>query len=76
MTFSASSGTLTYEAAVALAQKLASVRVEGDTVRYSVKRGTSMRYYMGTWDGERISGSTSAQAKGGSDLGTFEPEKY
>ena len=76
MTFSAGSGTLAYEAAVALAQKLASVKVKGNTVRYSVKRRNSTRYYEGTWDGEKISGSISAQSKGGSDLGTFELMRY
>jgi hypothetical protein len=76
MTFAAGSGSLTYDAAVALAQKLASVKVKDNTVRYSVKRRDSTRYYVGTWDGEKISGSISAQSKGGSDLGTFELRRY
>ena len=76
MTFSAGSGSLTYDAAVALAQKLATVKVKDNTGRYSVKRRSSTRYYVGTWDGEKISGSISAQSKGGSDLGTFELRRY
>jgi len=76
MTFAAASGSLTYDAAVALAQKLASVKVKDNTVRYSVKRRSSTRYYVGIWDGEKISGSISAQSKGGSDLGTFELRRY
>jgi hypothetical protein len=75
VTFGDTRSSLAYEDSSGLSGGL-SVRVEsivvrGQDVRFAVK-GAQPRYYRGTWDGQAIKGTFSADAAGGPALGTFE----
>jgi hypothetical protein len=45
--------------------------VRGTAVRFQTQRG-AMRYYTGTWDGQKITGTIASDAAGKSPIGTFE----
>ena len=47
------------------------------TVRYSVKTATGTRFYVGVWDGQKITGKIFSDVAGNLPIGTFElgPER-
>jgi hypothetical protein len=72
VTFQGSGGSLTYMGGVDLSQPLVSSSRTGAEVRFSIQRGGGEVHYLGTWDGQRLSGAISSAATGGGDVGTFE----
>jgi hypothetical protein len=70
--FSGASGTLTYERALSLSQPLLGVEQVKSAVRFSLQTGGGPRYFQGRWDGQKISGTISADPGGKQPLGTFE----
>jgi hypothetical protein len=70
--FSGTSGTLTYERALSLSQPLLGVEQVKSAVRFSLQTGGGPRYFQGRWDGQKISGTISADPGGKQPLGTFE----
>jgi hypothetical protein len=64
-------GAFKYET-MGLALPLMNVQpIRGTAVRFQTQRG-AMRYYIGTWDGQKISGTIASDAAGKSPIGTFE----
>jgi hypothetical protein len=65
--------TLAYEGNVQLSVPITELEQPGKaaTVRFTTQlRG--LRYYSGKWDGQKITGTISAEANGKGDIGTFE----
>jgi hypothetical protein len=73
VTFQGSGGTFTLEGAIALhtALTLAEQPQKG-TVRFAAAVRGGTRYYLGKWDGERISGTIAKDPAGREEVGTFE----
>jgi hypothetical protein len=73
VTFQGNGGTFTIEGAVALQTALAlAEQPQKGTVRFAALVRGGTRYYLGKWDGERISGTIAKDAAGREEVGTFE----
>jgi hypothetical protein len=70
--FRKSSGGISYEGSVTLTVPLITLeRPQKDTVRYSLMVRGGMRYYVGKWDGQTLTGKISTDAEGAEPVGTF-----
>lgn len=72
MTFSAGSGTLTYQRALSMSVPVLAVSAQKAAVRFEVRVGAGVRYYRGQWDGTRITGKLWSDPEGRIAVGTFE----
>ncbi len=76
MTFTKGGGTLTYQRALSLTLPLLGLdQPQKGTVRYSLKSGNRTRYYVGKWDGQKISGRICADADCKTATGSFDLER-
>ena len=73
VTFDKNGGTFTYLKPLQLTVPLTGVeRPRMGSVRFSVRLGPRTNYYLGTWDGETLSGSISSAPDGNPVVGSFE----
>jgi hypothetical protein len=70
--FTGATGTLTYERAISVSQPIQNVEQSKATMRFLMQTGGGPRYFQGKWDGQKITGSISADPAGKIPLGTFE----
>lgn len=75
VTFTKTSGTLTYERALTMSVPLESVEPQRQGVRFSLKSGARVAWYLGKWDGTRLRGTIQSDTPGGPQSGTFELER-
>jgi hypothetical protein len=76
--FSGSTGSLSYQRALSVSVPLTGVEhPRKDQVRYSVKTAAGTRFYVGRWDGEKITGTIFSDAATTFPMGSFElsPER-
>jgi hypothetical protein len=76
--FSGTGGDLSYQRALSVSVPLTGVeQPRKGSVRYSVKMATGTRFYVGQWDGERITGKIFSDAANNFPIGSFElgPER-
>jgi hypothetical protein len=74
VTFSAGTGTFTYERALSLTIPLQSVQQTGRrAVKFDFRSGLHQRQYEGVWDGQRLRGRILAED--GAEIGSFELER-
>jgi hypothetical protein len=70
--FKKDTGTQSYEGSVTLTVPLISLeKPQKDSVRYSLMVRGGMRYYVGKWDGQTLTGKISMDAEGKEPVGTF-----
>ena len=72
VTFGRSSGTLTFTEGVSIGVPLLSVEPQRNAVRFSAQVRGGVRYYMGSWNGETLSGRITSDPAGRNVVGTFE----
>jgi hypothetical protein len=73
VTFRGTGGSYAYESGVVLGMPLLEVRQpKKDAVRFAFAARGFVRYYDGTWDGRRLSGTISSDPSGKGDVGSFE----
>jgi hypothetical protein len=73
VTFAKQGGTFTYEKPLTLSFPLLVVeRPRAGEVHFAFRVGGGARYYQGTWDGEKLSGSISSSRDGKPVSGSFE----
>jgi len=70
--FSGATGTLTYERAISVSQPVMGVEQNKASMRFLMQTGGGPRYFQGKWDGQKITGTISADQAGKIPLGTFE----
>jgi hypothetical protein len=71
--FRPSGGSISYEGTVTLTVPLLTVEPQPKSaVRFSVQFRGGLRYYVGQWDGEVLSGKISSDPVGAQPMGTFE----
>jgi hypothetical protein len=75
VTFTKTSGTLTYERALTMSVPLESVEPQRQGVRFSLKSGSRVAWYLGKWDGTKLRGTIQSDTPGGPQSGTFELER-
>jgi FHA domain/IPT/TIG domain len=73
VTFRGSTGTIAYEGVVTVSAPLLNVaQPQRGAARFSVELRGGLRYYVGHWDGQVLSGNISTDPGGSQSLGTFE----
>jgi hypothetical protein len=73
VTFRGATGTLAYEGAMTVSTPLLSVdQPQRGVTRFSVELRGGLRYYVGRWEGQALSGKISTDPGGSQSLGTFE----
>jgi hypothetical protein len=71
--FKKDTGTQSYEGSVTLTVPLISLeQPQKDRVRYSLMVRGGMRYYVGKWDGQTLTGKISTDAEGKEPVGSFQ----
>jgi len=71
--FTPSGGNVSYEGTVTLTVPILSLeQLPKAGLRFSVQFRGGIRYYLGTWDGETLTGKISTDPAGASPLATFE----
>jgi hypothetical protein len=75
VTFTKTSGTLTYERALTMSVPLETVEGQRQGVRFSLKSGSRVAWYLGKWDGSKLRGTIQSDTPGGPQTGTFELER-
>ncbi|HEX6739092.1 MAG TPA: IPT/TIG domain-containing protein, partial [Vicinamibacteria bacterium] len=76
LNFTAEGGTLTYERALSLTLPLLSVeQPRRGTLRYVMRSGARIRYYEGTWDGQKVKGRIFSDPERSAEVGAFELER-
>jgi hypothetical protein len=76
--FSGPSGSLSYQRGLSVSVPLTGVeQPRKDSVRYSMKTAAGTRFYLGRWDGEKITGTIFSDAAHTLPIGSFElgPER-
>jgi hypothetical protein len=69
-------GSLTYQRALTITVTLSNVEQGRDgSVRFEAQAGRGQRYYIGRWDGQKITGKIASDTAGQEVLGSFELEK-
>jgi hypothetical protein len=70
--FRKDTGNLSFEGTVTLTVPLISLeQPQKDSVRYSLMVRGGMRYYVGKWDGQTVTGRIFTDAEGKEPVGTF-----
>jgi hypothetical protein len=73
VTFRGATGTISYEGVMTVSAPLLSVeQAQRGAVRFSVELRGGLRYYVGRWDGQALTGKVSTDPGGAQSLGTFE----
>ena len=73
VTFRGSTGTIAYEGVATVSAPLLSVeQPQRGAARFSVEFRGGLRYYVGRWEGQALSGKISTDPGGSQSLGTFE----
>jgi hypothetical protein len=76
VTFRGSGGQLAYQRAVSLTMPVAVLETtRRGTVRYSIQTARGTRYYVGSWDGEKLRGKIASDPGGAAVVGSFELER-
>jgi len=75
VTFGKTGGTLTYERALTMSVPLEAVEPQRQGVRFSLKSGSRVAWYLGKWDGTKLRGTIQSDTPGGPQAGTFELER-
>jgi len=75
VTFTKTSGTLTYERALTMSVPLESVEGQRQGVRFSLKSGSRVSWYLGKWDGTKLRGTIHSDTPGGPPAGSFELDR-
>ena len=71
--FSGTSGSLSYQRALSVSVPLTGVeQPRKGQVRYSVKTAGGTRFYVGRWDGAKITGTIFSDAATTFPIGSFE----
>jgi hypothetical protein len=70
--FSRGEGSLSQESAVTVTMPLLGVEARKDGARWSLQFRGGLRYYIGKWDGQTLSGKIANDAGGADLIGTFE----
>jgi hypothetical protein len=71
--FRPSGGNISYEGTVTLTVPILTLEAQPKSaVRFSVQFRGGLRYYVGQWDGEVLSGQISSDPAGAQPMGTFE----
>jgi hypothetical protein len=71
--FEGERGTLTYAGRMGLGIPLSRVEYKKGTVSFAAQMGGGTRYYVGRWDGQKITGTITQEGREAqSPLGTFE----
>jgi len=71
--FKGRGGSLAYEGGISISVPLETLdQPQKGSVRFSVPYRGGSRYYLGKWDGEKLSGTVSSNANGSDTVGTFE----
>jgi hypothetical protein len=66
-------GSVVYEGGISVSVPLLSLdQPQRDSVRYSLEFRGGRRYYVGKWDGRKITGRISSDPSGRGDVGAFE----
>jgi len=74
--FAPPAGSLTYQRALTITVTLSSVEQGRDgSVRFEAQAGRGQRYYIGKWDGQKLTGKIASDTAGQEVLGSFELEK-
>ena len=73
VTFRGSTGTIAYEGVVTVSAPLLSVeQPQRGAARFSVELRGGLRYYVGRWDGQALTGKISTDPGASQAIGTFE----
>jgi hypothetical protein len=73
VTFRGRGGFLAYEGGISVSVPLLTLdQPQKDAVRYSIEYRGGQRYYVGRWDGRKITGRISSDGTGRGDVGAFE----
>lgn len=73
VSFGRSGGTLTFTDGVGIGVPLLTAEIpQRNAVRFSAQVRGGVRYYLGSWDGERVKGRISSDAAGRNAVGSFE----
>jgi hypothetical protein len=73
VTFRGSTGTFAYEGVMTVSAPLLTVtQPQRGAARWSVEFRGGLRYYVGRWDGQALTGKVSTDPGGAQSLGTFE----
>jgi hypothetical protein len=73
VTFSGDTGSLAYEGGVRVSMPLQDVQQDRKgKVRFYILLAGGPRYYVGQWDGQKVSGTISSSPDGPGDLGPFD----
>jgi len=77
MRFAGSTGSLAYQRALSVSVPLTGIEQRKDALHYSVKTATGTRFYVGRWDGEKVTGRIFSDAANTFPIGSFEiaPER-
>ncbi len=76
VTFRGSGGLLAYARGVTLTMPVAVLEAtRRGRVRYSIQTARGARYYLGSWDGQKLSGKIASDPGGASVVGSFELER-
>src|SRR5207302_2527658 len=71
--FGGGRGTLSYTGGIVVAMPLQRVEQQKGTIRFTAQMGGGTRYYVGRWDGKKISGTIHLEGQESQPpLGTFE----
>jgi hypothetical protein len=70
--FARGGGVLSHEGAVTVTMPLLSVDARKDGARFSLQFRGGLRYYLGKWDGQALSGKIASDPGGADAVGTFE----
>jgi IPT/TIG domain-containing protein len=73
VTFRGRGGSLAYEGGISVSVPLLTLdQPQKDAVRYSIEYRGGQRYYVGQWDGRKITGRISSDPSRRGDVGAFE----
>ena len=73
ISFGRSSGTLTFTEGISIGVPLLSAETpQRNAVRFSAQVRGGVRYYVGSWNGEKLSGRITSDPAGRNAVGTFE----
>jgi len=73
VTFTRNGGKFTLEQAISLTVQISGLeQTRQGAIKFRVQTGTVLRFYLGSWDGEKIAGTIAAGPAGKTVVGSFE----